>query len=56
MIANAKGSETAGKHAAVAGIAVADQIARCLLPAVGLRELIGDPLTRRVRRHAQRQD
>ena len=56
MIANVKGSETVGEHTAVAGIAVADQVARCLLPAVGLRELIGDPLTSRMRRHAKPQD
>ena len=56
LIANPKGSETAGKHAAVAGIAVADQITRCPLPAEGLRELIGDPFCRRVRRHTKPQD
>ena len=53
MIANAKRLKAAGKHTAVAGIAVADQIARCPFPAVGLRELIGDPLRRRMRRHAK---
>jgi len=47
MIANAKRSKTAIKHTAVTGIAVADQIVRCPFPAVGLRELIGDPLSRR---------
>jgi hypothetical protein len=35
MIANAKGSKAPGKHGAVAGIAVADQIAWYLLPAIG---------------------
>src|SRR5665811_1985190 len=56
MIADAETSNTATKHAAIAGIAVADQVARCLFPAVGLRELIGDPLSRRMCRHAKPQD
>src|SRR5688572_20540450 len=56
MIANAKGPDTADKNTAVTGIAVADQITRCLFPAIGLRELIGDPLSRRMRRHAKPQD
>ena len=56
MIANAEGSKAADEHIAVAGIPVADQIARCLLPAAGLRELIGDPLSGRMRRHAKPQD
>jgi hypothetical protein len=42
VIANAERSKAAGEYIAVAGIPVADQIARCLLPAAGLRELIGD--------------
>ena len=56
MITNTKRSKAAGKHRAVAGIAVADQIAWCLLPTIGLRELIGDPLSCRMRRHAKPQD
>jgi hypothetical protein len=56
MIADAKRSKTTAKHVAVAGISVADQIARCLFPAVRLRDLIGDPFAGWMRRHAKPQD
>ena len=56
MIANAERSKAAGEHMAVAGIAVAEQIVRCPLPAARFRELIGDPLGGRMRRNAKPQD
>jgi hypothetical protein len=39
MIANAQYSNAAGEYASVAGIPVSDQIAGCMLPAAGFREL-----------------
>lgn len=56
MIANAERSKAASEHKAVAGIPVPDQIVRCPLPAARFRELIGDPLSGRVRRYAKPQD
>ena len=56
MIANAHGSKSANKDFAIGPIAVADQIARGLLPAERLRELISDPFSGRMRGNAKPQD
>ena len=43
MITDAKRTKAANENFVVVGISVADQIARCVLPTAGFRELIGDP-------------
>jgi hypothetical protein len=56
MITDAKRTKAVNENFAVAGISVADQIARCVLPTAGFRELIGDPLGGRMRRYAEPQN
>ena len=56
MIANAERSKAADENIAVAGIPVADQFIRWLLPPARFRELIGDPFGGWMRCHAKPQD
>src|SRR4051794_9607369 len=55
-IANTERTKAAKESVAIAGIPVADQVARCRLPAARFRELIGDPLGGRMPRDAKAQD
>src|ERR1700738_3372548 len=52
-ISNADRPNPADKDLAISSIAIPDQIARSLLPAASLSELIGDPLRGRLRGHSQ---
>ena len=52
-ITNAHGAKPPFEYLAVDTIAIADDVPRHRLPAAGLGKLPGDPLGRRMRRHAQ---
>src|SRR6476646_8321365 len=56
MIANAKRANASDEDVAVTSVAIADQIARELLPTTGRRQLVGDPFCRWVRCDAKPQD
>ena len=52
-ITNAHGAKPPFEYLAVDTVAIADDVSRHRLPAAGLGKLSGDPLGRRMRRHAQ---
>src|SRR6476659_10335830 len=56
MIANAKRANSSDEDVAVTSVAIADQIARELLPTTGRRQLVGDPFRRWVRCDAEPED
>ena len=56
LITDAQRSHATNEYLAVAGISITDQMVGCWLPAAGFRELIGEPLCRRMRGHAKPQD
>src|SRR4029450_5532002 len=56
MIANAKRANASDEDVAVTSVAIADQIARELLPTTGRRQLVGDPFRRWVRCDAEPED
>jgi hypothetical protein len=56
MIANSKRANSSDEDIAVTSVAIADQIARELLPTTGRRQLVGDPFRRWVRCDAEPED
>ena len=55
-VADAQRSHAAHEYLAVAGISITDQMVGYRLPAAGFRELIGEPLCRRMRGYSKPKD